>query len=116
MTQPKTASKFTPEKWYFQDVLFQGGEGGKQLYRVVQYFDQGTLLLHEGRDEKRARLIAAGPEMYELLSQLLETVDREFLAGGTPLCDRCEQTLGQSITDARRIKAAIDGTAEHGEG
>ena len=103
MTQPKTGSKFTPGPWkaVSTPITWQIRDAANEV--ITESWNCHPL------PDANARLIAAAPEMYELLSQLLETVDKKFLAGGTPLCDRCEHTLGQSIAETRRIKAAIDG-------
>ena len=110
MTQPKTASKFTPEKWlnelHARNDYPQRGDGGcydsvlDGWVCEVRTLTGGVMALAIGNDrapvEGRARLIAAAPGMYELLSWI--------------------ENMGQSgmsfrwIEDeARRIKAAIDG-------
>jgi len=96
MTQPKTASKFTPGPWIlepngaaFNLVRESSGQPHHMILLGMKYNQEGELAAN-------ARLIAQAPEMYELLSHI--------------------ENMGQSgmslrwiEDDARRIKAEIDG-------
>ena len=105
MTQPKTASKFTPGPWETGQA-----RGNGQLDEVMAPDGAAIRLIcqvHAGhRDERfaNARLIAAAPEMYELLESLAKEANKQFDSS----MDAAEvfEELGD---EARRIKAAIDG-------
>ena len=92
-------SKHTPGPWEVRKV--------KDVTEVVGYLlpNAPQLIFDPCRmDEANARLIAAAPEMYELLSALddLEEGCLDFVD-----CDK-GHVIGL-VKDARRIKAAIDG-------
>ncbi len=101
MTQPKTASKFTPGPW----------NAKVDVDRERFLIDSPSIILAitcGGNDAANARLIAKAPEMYEMLSGLLKAITKEDEHGSTPLCYKCVQVLSRSISEAHRIKAEID--------
>ncbi|KKN24719.1 hypothetical protein LCGC14_0892220 [marine sediment metagenome] len=109
MTQPKTTSKFTPGPWlnelHASNNYPKSGDVGCYDSPLDGWVAEvrtpiGELVaLAVGNDNKetesRARLIAAAPEMYELLKRVAEK-DKWWPP----------HMLAQ---EARRIKAAIDG-------
>ena len=109
-------SKFTSGPWKVE--AYQYSKRGKSFTRPAavisgdgKHWISNCIMGHDlaASSGANARLIAASPEMYELLSGLLKTIDKEDEIGSTPLCYNCEQALKRSISKARRIKAAIDG-------
>jgi len=116
MTQPKTAkqlSKFTPGPWY-ADIrsgvavvaskptpnCLDGGVEGELARFQGQYHEEPPYWTLEPGQQANARLIAAAPEMYELLSELIDWSE----ALGHDALQR-----PHFVITARRIKAAIDG-------
>ena len=93
MTQPKTASKFTPGPWRLcYDGQIDGADGSFVCsFRWSSYKD-----FNEPRNKANAHLIAAAPEMYELLESLA-------VEGGDG------RSIDAVVSEARRIKAEIDG-------
>lgn len=89
-------SKFTKGRWMYLDAIEQ----------VCSYTDgeiwptdiTGELCLNGNMEEMHAngRLIAAAPEMYELVNSLASLPDEQCM-------------IGPLITKARRIIARIDG-------
>ena len=103
MTQPKTASKFTPGPWEWAQYSPTTPEHHSA---ILSSPDDDGVLFHEAAwqvSKADARLIAAAPEMYELLEQ----IDR----AKNDMSDRKGTRLAwfNIICEARRIKAAIDG-------
>ena len=96
--QPKTGSKFTPGPW-----IAQIDEKNCTAINISSALREEMLA--------NLRLAIKAPEMYELLDSI------SFLSD--PMCpdvNRNPKLLKSVVKTARRIKAAIDGTAEHGEG
>lgn len=92
MTQPKTASKFTPGPWQVEEV------GVEELFIVKPDGKGGWFGIAELSVDAAfadARLIAKAPAMYELLSHITQH---------DPLLP-----CGFCINEAKRIKAEIDG-------
>jgi len=97
MTQPKTASKFTPGPWEADGLRVKSQQGIVAKAFVPQ--ERGCFAAMDN-----ARLIAAAPEMYELLDKLADRtrgVDAVLDIGRSEWADLCQ--------DARRLKAEIDG-------
>ena len=101
MTQPKTGSKFTPGPWRQSD---KGTKvNGKPVSAILtsEHGDfRDKVVASYVWDEADGRLLAAAPEMYELLLMVLDEAEVHPKAM-IPLSD-----IGMK---ARRIKAAIDG-------
>ena len=98
MTQPKTASKFTPGPLpgpYSVEV-----RGAFKVHLILDVNGRVVAELDNGYKPeiiaRTATLLRAAPEMYELLSTLAE--DNFLCDNGNSVCD-----------EARQIKAAIDG-------
>ena len=77
-----TKEKHTPGPWHYSEVI----RGRDQYYRQIRAdfkiaevhaCHSGVAGTKKGRaeDEANARLIAAAPEMYEVLSELLDTLE-----------------------------------------
>ncbi len=123
MTQ-KTASKFTPGPWIvvsgLPTLINSGGmravgEPYRSIASTHVYKGDTTLV-----DEANARLIAKAPEMYELLEaaiSICDFMDAGVLVRSTKNDDDPQWAVKQiplvkalkSISEARRIKAEIDG-------
>lgn len=87
--QPKTGSKFTPGPW----TVHANGTTIRAYLPHSKNRSYASVAPHV--HPENARLIAAAPEMYELLSTLAE--DNFLCDNGNSVCD-----------EARRIKAAIE--------
>ncbi len=94
MTQPKAASKFTPGPWRWAFLPEDHG------YETLVGSNGFRILIHSSEDgevkERDKSVIAKAPEMYELLEYVLNE-------GIVP------RNLAAIRSDARRIKAEIDG-------
>ena len=111
--QPKTASKsssHTPGPWHLTTYK-QGGDS--ETHRGLCLHPQGQIVArlpigyngdYPAGDSAlpNARLIAAAPEMYELLSTIIDWYEN---SGSTEPCAGSVDLWSA----ARRIKAAIDG-------
>jgi len=97
MTQPKTASKFTPGPWslfkMYGGWALKGAKG--EAHRIAAIMGTRKTDDDSGEAQANARLIAKAPEMYELL-EMICTLYRLRVASGV-------------YQEARRIKAEIDG-------
>ena len=83
MTQPKTASKFTPGALRAAKIILEGGHWNFDV--CAEIIDRQT----------------KAPEMYELL-ELAISQERELEHG-------VYEVVAKVAAEARRIKAAIDG-------
>ncbi len=93
--QPKTASKFTPGPWRLHVLAAKRGcDGTSAIYAGEQEICHGRFMA-----DPDARLIAAAPEMYELL----ETIESHYHDAPGPY------DWEAIVNVSRRIKAAIDG-------
>ncbi|KKK96392.1 hypothetical protein LCGC14_2663210 [marine sediment metagenome] len=101
MTQPKTASKFTPGPWKVVStpITWQIRDATDEV--ITESWDYHPL------PDANARLIAAAPEMYELLSSLADQADYALTQGDVPKYAR--NPLLHCIRESRQLKAAIDG-------
>ena len=99
-------SKFTPGPWRLcYDGQIDGADGNFVCsFRWSSYKD-----FNDPENKATARLIAQAPEMYELLSTIIKWYEN---SGSTEPCAGSVDLWSA----ARRIKAAIDGQAEQGEG
>ena len=98
-------SEFTKGKWYLDDdkediyVIYENEENGqKEKVYVAAAWAGG---IHEGEAEANARLIAAAPEMYELLDGLIYKLK-------TNGADECEE-IDEAIQEIERLIERIDG-------
>ena len=118
MTQPKTASKFTPGPWSYDRHLFRADESGYEHESYSICATSGAPYIgsvNKGQEcgsaeaQANARLIAAAPEMYELLRHILtaDGVPQSTAAG--PMSRKDIAWLKTVYAEARRIKAAVDG-------
>jgi len=109
MTQPKTASKFTPGPWLRHKdgeditVSIRSGAPSSSLAhdRCICQFTWTMRNNRWAESEANARLIAKAPEMYELLEKialLVHHVPNGLIGPVAPLSKQ-----------ASRIKAEIDG-------
>ena len=94
MTQPKTASKFTPGPWHLEHTKHNFEDSGICIESTHGPVGSVRLSIYAN-----ARLIAAAPEMYELLETIV--ADHNAMLANEATTD--------VLTLARRIKAAIDG-------
>ena len=69
MSDTKEHATFTPGPWQLSCI-----DGVKDSL-MVGGGDDGSDIVADIRDEANARLIAAAPEMYEVLSGLLDTLE-----------------------------------------
>ena len=103
MTQPKTASKFTPGPWHLCSRAVWGS--GKHVAQATRspfppypYGEEAVA---------NARLIAASPEMYELLRQV-EAIDRFMRTHASR--GELEEAFLCIREEALRLKEGIDGS------
>jgi len=95
-------TKFTPRSWVSRASVTSEGHS---CFDIFQLIDEGFLYLGEIHDEADANLIAAAPDMYEALIQLI------YIATHFPL-ELSEDHY--SVTQAEEILAKAQGVEAWG--
>jgi len=101
-------SDFTKGKWYLDDdkenvyVIYENEEDGQKRRVYVAWAAAG---IHDGEVEANARLIAAAPEMYEMIKNLVDGVTIAELLNGRQII-KVNPVLVES---AKQLLARIDG-------
>lgn len=106
MTQPKTASKFTPGPWKAVKAVNQDTfKGYYEIYKSGHTEPIASVSPYLHPALQNARLIAQAPEMYDAL----EDIDQFAAYDDDTTADDLRGNLDTVRNIARRIKAEIDG-------
>ena len=93
-------SKFTKGTWRYDGPMEWAGTANERRYEIVTEDGEFIIAVVPGNIEADARLIAAAPEMYELLYEALQE-----LKGYEPI----ENMISTVYPDIEELLARVDG-------